>query len=137
VLGDDLHERLGRTIPSDHSRQVLSEYYIERLATPGARVIDLGCGAGGSVDQFRSVRADVQWLGIDLAWSPEVGRRTRTDAEFATFDGTHIPAADGSVDAGLAQLGVHCMGDAVGGTREGARGTAPGGPGAASGWQPP
>ncbi|GAC1316816.1 MAG: hypothetical protein NVSMB25_03270 [Thermoleophilaceae bacterium] len=99
MLGDDLRELLGGAIPTDHSRQVLSEYYIERLAVRGSRVIDVGCGEGGSVDQFRSFDAEIDWLGVDLAWSPEVARRVRADARFATFDGINIPAADRSVDA--------------------------------------
>jgi SAM-dependent methyltransferase len=37
-------------------------------------------------------------VGIDLAASPEVARRTRDDAEFATFDGVRIPLDDGTVD---------------------------------------
>jgi SAM-dependent methyltransferase len=61
-------------------------------------VLDLGCGAGDSVEQFRSLNPDVRWLGVDLEESPEVATRTRTDAEFRTFDGRSIPAADASVD---------------------------------------
>jgi SAM-dependent methyltransferase len=64
----------------------------------GDRVLDLGCGAGDSVEQFRSLNPGVNWLGVDLEESPEVAARTRTDAEFRTFDGRSIPADDGSVD---------------------------------------
>ena len=64
----------------------------------GDRVLDLGCGAGDSVEQFRSLNPDVRWLGVDLEESPEVATRTRTDAEFRTFDGRSIPAADASID---------------------------------------
>jgi SAM-dependent methyltransferase len=61
-------------------------------------VLDLGCGAGDSVEQFRSLNPDVRWLGVDLEESPEVASRTRTDAEFRSFDGRSIPAEDASVD---------------------------------------
>ena len=64
----------------------------------GDRVLDLGCGAGDSVEQFRSINPSVSWLGVDLEESPEVATRTRTDAEFRTFDGRTIPADDASVD---------------------------------------
>jgi SAM-dependent methyltransferase len=100
VLADDLRELLGERIPSERVGQALADDYIPRLARHGeARVLDLGCGAGDSVDQFRSVNPDVRWVGVDIGRSPEVGRRTRTDAEFRVFDGARIPADDGSFDA--------------------------------------
>lgn len=101
MLGDDLRELLGSRIPDDHSRQVLADHYVERhfrSLAPGAQVLDLGCGEGASVDQFRAVDPSVRWLGVDLEESPEVARRTRADAEFRTFDGRSIPVEDGSVD---------------------------------------
>jgi SAM-dependent methyltransferase len=101
MLGDDLRELLGERIPGDHSRQVLADHYVEhhfRALAPGAAVLDLGCGEGASVDQFRTVDPEVRWLGVDLEDSPEVARRTRADAEFRTFDGRSIPVEDGSVD---------------------------------------
>lgn len=64
----------------------------------GARVVDLGCGRGDSVDVFRAVDPAVRWVGVDLAESAEVAQRTRDDAEFRTFDGLHLPFADGEVD---------------------------------------
>lgn len=97
MIGADLVEVLGERIPDDHARQALADDYIARLAPES--VIDLGCGEGGSVDQFRSVRPGVRWLGVDVESSPEVARRSRTDAEFRTFDGVNIPAEDGSFAA--------------------------------------
>ncbi|MEA2374572.1 MAG: hypothetical protein QOD53_1035 [Thermoleophilaceae bacterium] len=101
MLGDDVRELLGSRIPTDHSRQVLADSYVEHLfghLAPGRCVLDLGCGEGGSVEQFRSVDPEVRWIGVDLERSPEVARRTRTDAEFRTFDGEAIPVEDASVD---------------------------------------
>ncbi|HZG49031.1 MAG TPA: class I SAM-dependent methyltransferase [Thermoleophilaceae bacterium] len=92
MLGDDLGELLGARIPADHSRQTLADSY----ARPAARVLDLGCGAGGSVDLFRSLAPAVKWVGADIAGSPEVAERTRTDAEFVTFDGELLPFDDAS-----------------------------------------
>jgi SAM-dependent methyltransferase len=97
MLGDDLRALLGDAIPRERSRQALADDWIPRLAH--GSVMDLGCGTGDSVDQFRSVNPGVRWLGVDLESSPEVARRTRSDAEFRTFDGVHLPAADGSFDA--------------------------------------
>jgi SAM-dependent methyltransferase len=103
VLGADLAALLGSRIPADHSRSVLADHYAERyLARPGRpsapAVLDLGCGAGDSVDLFRSLEPAVRWTGADLPSSPEVDRRTRTDAEFVTFDGERLPFPDASFD---------------------------------------
>jgi SAM-dependent methyltransferase len=104
VLGDDLIELLGDRIPADHHRQTLADdlliaHYPRLAEEAGAdRVLDLGCGAGDSVEQFRSLNPGVSWAGVDLPSSPEVAGRTRTDAEFRTFDGREIPADDASQD---------------------------------------
>jgi SAM-dependent methyltransferase len=96
MLGDDLGELLGDRIPADHSRPALADHYAGRLRA--RRVMDLGCGAGDSVDLFRSVHPDVSWVGVDIERSPEVAERTRDDAEFVTFDGRGLPFDDASFD---------------------------------------
>ncbi len=103
VLGADLAELLGDRIPADHSMSVLADHYAGRyLAVPGRpeapRVLDLGCGAGGSIDLFRSLEPRVRWTGVDIEYSPEVAERTRDDADFVTFDGEHLPFAADSFD---------------------------------------
>jgi ubiquinone/menaquinone biosynthesis C-methylase UbiE len=103
VLGADLAELMGKRIPADHSRSVLADHYAARyLGQPGRpaapRVLDLGCGAGDSVDLFRSLEPSVRWTGADIAASAEVAQRTRTDADFVTFDGERLPFADRSFD---------------------------------------
>jgi SAM-dependent methyltransferase len=103
MLGDDVLDLLGDRVPGDHARQVAAEHYIpwfyERRDTSGpARVLDLGCGAGGSVDFFRAQDLGVRWVGLDLPSSAEVAERTRADAEFATFDGERIPFDDGEFE---------------------------------------
>jgi ubiquinone/menaquinone biosynthesis C-methylase UbiE len=94
VLGDDLGELLGARIPADHSRQTIADSY----ARPAERVLDLGCGAGDSVELFRSLNPEVSWVGADIEGSPEVAECVRTDAEFVTFDGTSLPFEDTSFD---------------------------------------
>jgi SAM-dependent methyltransferase len=103
VLGDDLGDLLGRRIPADHSRQVIADDYAGRFLTrpdtpPEPRVMDLGCGTGDSVDLFRSLDPAVRWVGVDIEESPEVADRKRSDAEFVTFDGVHLPFDDESFD---------------------------------------
>jgi SAM-dependent methyltransferase len=96
MLGDDLGELLGDRIPGDHSRPALADAYAWRLRA--ARVLDLGCGAGDSVDLFRSVDPQVSWVGADIEHSAEVAGRTRTDAEFVSFDGRRLPFDDSSFE---------------------------------------
>ncbi len=104
MLGDDLLELLGERVPSDHARQVLADHYIEGLTRElggeagSPRVVDLGCGPGDSVDAFRRADPGVRWIGVDLPRSPEVATRTRTDANFLTFDGVAIPLGNASQD---------------------------------------
>src|SRR5215216_2667456 len=96
MLGDDLGQLLGGRIPADHSRPVLADDYAARLRA--RRVMDLGCGAGDSVELFRSVDPLVSWVGVDIVASPEVAGRTRADAEFVTYDGRRLPFEDASFE---------------------------------------
>jgi SAM-dependent methyltransferase len=103
MLGADLADLLGSRIPGDHSRAVLADavaagWFGRAGRPPAPRVLDLGCGAGDSVDLFRSLDRDVRWTGADIEDSAEVAQRTRTDADFVTFDGERLPFADGSFD---------------------------------------
>jgi SAM-dependent methyltransferase len=97
-----LKDLLGDALPGDHARQTLADRYAEReIGRPAGRpwrVLDLGCGAGGSVDVFRARDPDVQWVGLDVPGSPEAGERTRTDARFETFDGVVMPFEEGAFD---------------------------------------
>lgn len=97
MLGDDLLSVLGETVPREPVRQALADDYIPRIAA--GRVLDLGCGAGDSVDQFRNVNPEVEWIGVDIERSPEVEARRRTDANFVTFDGVQLPFEDAFIDA--------------------------------------
>lgn len=101
MLGDELIALLGDRIPDDHARQWLADRWVPRFYATrpgGARVVDLGCGIGESLDLFRAHDPAVRWVGVDLEDSPEVRERTRGDAEFLTFDGAAIPLPDASVD---------------------------------------
>ena len=100
MIGDDLREALGPRLPRDHSRQTHPQQVAaDAMASMrGPEVLDLGCGAGDSVDLFRRLDPGTKWIGLDVPDSAEVRSRTRTDAEFHTFDGERIPFEDGRFD---------------------------------------
>jgi SAM-dependent methyltransferase len=89
-------------VPGDTARQTPAEHFVEReIGRPARgpwRVLDLGCGAGGSVDVFRARDPNVDWVGLDVPGSPEAQTRTRTDVRFETFDGVSMPFGDGAFD---------------------------------------
>lgn len=90
-----------KIVPNDHSHQVVSEYYVDYLFARYnniQRVMDLGCGAGNSIDIFRKKNPHIRWIGVDIESSPDVDSRTRTDGEFCTYDGIHMPFGDNCVD---------------------------------------
>ena len=105
LIGRDLAAALDGAIPADSSAQSLADDYVERFARgalgiepDGARVMDLGAGAGGSVDQFRALAPACRWTGVDIADSIESRSRTRVDAEFVIYDGVHLPFEDATFD---------------------------------------
>lgn len=88
------HDSLEDSIPGDHSRQVASAYHLDALFEEGnsiKTVMDLGCGAGNSIDMFREKDSGIRWIGLDIESSPEGAFRTRDDGEFYAYDGIHIP----------------------------------------------
>ncbi|GAB5413445.1 MAG: hypothetical protein Cons2KO_10480 [Congregibacter sp.] len=65
---------------------------------PSPRVLDLGCGAGTSIDWFQELLDSPDWHGVDIADSPEVRARTRHSTAISTFDGINLPYANNSFD---------------------------------------
>ena len=102
MLGDDLRELLGHRIPGHTGAQQSAEAELtarlDARSRAGLRVLDLGCGAGDSIDLFRRLAPGVRWSGVDIEGSAEVGMRTRGDADFHTFDGERLPFGDAEFD---------------------------------------
>lgn len=96
--GREIARLLGAAVPGDHARQALADSYIDqevgRVEGERWRVLDLGCGEGGSIDFFKARDPAVDWIGLDIPDSPEVNARVRTDARFQSFDGVNIPFED-------------------------------------------
>jgi SAM-dependent methyltransferase len=95
--GADLRAVLRPALSATSSAQVLADQLVPGLLAgrPGATVVDLGCGRGDSVDQFRAADATVRWIGVEVADSEY---QTRPDVELRRFDGVRLPFDDASVD---------------------------------------
>lgn len=87
-------------VPCDHSRQVSSTCFIEKVIqlNRAMTVLDLGCGDGTSKGYFQKMSPEMRWIGLDLESSPEVDARQRVDPDVYVFDGIRIPFADDSID---------------------------------------
>lgn len=128
--GPSLWTLLEPYIPNDHSRQVNARYYLDNVMSgpdPPRRVLDLGCGAGNSVDAFRGHDASIDWVGVDIADSQEARARRRDDATFVTYDGIRVPFPDGSFDLVYSSQVLEHVPDPQAHLREIARVLRPGG----------
>ncbi len=88
-------------LPEDISCCVKADFYpknIFDIKTGSCKVLDLGCGAGNSIDLFNSINSEINWFGVDVEGSPEGKLRTRTDGDFRTYDGINLPYEDGFFD---------------------------------------
>ncbi|OIS93909.1 class I SAM-dependent methyltransferase [Brucella cytisi] len=97
----NVYDYLKDSVPNDHCKQTdalsLARAYFENARHPEL-IVDLGCGTGRSIDQFNKFLKKSKWIGIDIEASPEVMQRSRSDAEFITFDGIHIPFESNSIE---------------------------------------
>jgi ubiquinone/menaquinone biosynthesis C-methylase UbiE len=95
-------ELLKEQIPQDSSQQITSEYYISYLLKQknqsNIKVLDVGCGEGNSEEKFKDILTDIEWFGLDIAESPEVNSRKKTEGNFYTFDGVQISFEDNYFD---------------------------------------
>ena len=101
----------------------------------GMDVIDVGCGTGALTRVLVSRLGPEHVTGVDPSESFVAAFRDRFPAvriEHASAES--LPLADDEFDAAIAQLVVHFMRDPVGGIREMARVTRPGGAVAACVW---
>ncbi len=87
-------------VPEDGSGQTVDGFYVNQVLEAGSikTVVDLGCGTGRTAEMFRAKAPGIRWVGVDIESSPEVNQRERTDLEFLTFDGVHLPFADDEVE---------------------------------------
>ncbi len=62
------------------------------------KVLDVGCGGGGSFYEFTDCDRRISWAGLDLLDSPEAAGTGVRGLNFRTFDGVHIPCGENEID---------------------------------------
>jgi SAM-dependent methyltransferase len=102
---------------------------------PGQRVLDVGCGPGSLTAELVARVGAEHVAAIDPSEPFVAAARARNPGvDIRRASAEDVPFADRAFDAALAQLVVHFMRDPVGGLREMARVTRPGGVVAACVW---
>lgn len=92
----------------------------------GARVVDVGCGAGRAVAEMTGEGADA--VGVDVAETMiGIARRRWPGSAFRTAGAYALPFDDGAMDGYRADKVYHELGDPVRAVREARRVLAPGG----------
>jgi SAM-dependent methyltransferase len=114
----------------------LADSFVDVAAlASGQRALDVGCGPGALtarlVDRLGADHVSAVDPSVPFVESARI-RFPATDIQVASAE--ELPFADDSFDAALAQLVVHFMTEPVGGLREMARVTRPGGTVAACVW---
>ncbi|MEO1169873.1 MAG: class I SAM-dependent methyltransferase [Pseudomonadota bacterium] len=91
---------VGDAIPGDHAEQYTSAKLATRIIgdSRDISVLDLGCGDGRALDLFNRLDANIAYHGVDIEKSAEVLSRSRSDANFDTYDGKNLPYDTGIFD---------------------------------------
>jgi SAM-dependent methyltransferase len=80
------------------SAKMAMELFVTTLPKSGnsqRRVLDLGCGTGGHSEFLKNVLGpNTDYIGLDVADSPEVNSRSSSALDIVTFDGVNIPFQD-------------------------------------------
>jgi SAM-dependent methyltransferase len=88
-------------IPGDHDRCWTAPDYARSLLARWqgpVRVLDLGCGAGHSMDLFCTSNPQCSWHGAEVEDSPELRAADAHSSAITFFDGVHLPWDDASFD---------------------------------------
>jgi ubiquinone/menaquinone biosynthesis C-methylase UbiE len=100
IKSSHIYKMLGSVLSSETSKQSNSFIECGRILNSHKiqKVLDLGCGEGNSRGYFKSLKPEINWIGLDIESSPEVNARKRIDEDFISYDGIHIPLDNNSVD---------------------------------------
>ena len=86
------------------------DHIAERLGnlTVAPRILDFGCGVGGSIAYLRSRFPQARLHGLDVSGeSLALAARAHPDVDFGQIDGGKLPLADGSIDVAMAACVYH------------------------------
>jgi SAM-dependent methyltransferase len=117
-----------------YSRPLASALVRHLGARLGNRVADVGCGPGALTEVLLEVAGPATVIAVDPSRSFVKAARDRWGVPAVAARAEQLPFVDDVFGAALAALVVHFMSDPVGGLREMARVTMPGGVVAASAW---
>lgn len=130
VAADAYDRFMGR-----YSRHLAPQMADLAAISPGQRAIDVGCGPGALTSELVARLGPASVAAVDPSASfVEAARERNAGVDVRLGSAADLPFADATFDAALAQLVVHFMPDPVGGLREMARVTRPGGIVAACVW---
>jgi ubiquinone/menaquinone biosynthesis C-methylase UbiE len=106
--------------------QLRQRSYALLKATPGSRVVDVGCGGGTAVGELAAIGVDA--VGVDSAEEAVAfAREQHPGCRFEVADAMGLPFADGSLDGYRAEKLYHALDDLDGALAEACRVLAPGG----------
>lgn len=93
------YDELFRLLPNDRSQSSDMQMIRKILEKAGPMtVVDLGCGIGRTYSLFKSLNSEIDWVGVDIEDSVESKQRKVGEFPFRSWDGSHIPMDDASVD---------------------------------------
>lgn len=108
---DDLkrtYDAIAEDYANDHANDTWDDDYIDlflSLLTPGANVLDLGCGPGVEMKRLRTRGMHVH--GLDISGKIlDIARRLNPDSAFTQADMRHVPFKDGSFDGVFAKASL-------------------------------
>ncbi len=84
-------------IPGDHHRTCTAEDHARPLLEAGSgpvRLLDLGCGAGGTMELFRGINPQCIWQGAEVEGSPELRAAAPSGRPITFFNGATLPWDD-------------------------------------------
>lgn len=90
-------ESLPTTIHADDGRFQTIEAWLQEFATPGMKIVDVGCGSGRFLKHLCEKFPEIQWFGIDL--SEQMLRQLPDGVQACCGSLLQLPAATATFDA--------------------------------------
>lgn len=95
-----LSDLLGDCVPSERydvmNPAIMAQRVFPKDGSPS--VLDVGCGSGRSLKMFRDINENVQWKGIEIAETYNIGNLDKLPVGVSIYDGVNIPFPDSSFE---------------------------------------